>query len=87
MKSPDDIIFNYGDEPDGIYFVVSGGVGLFAPSLSRNSFKYVRSLTVGSYFGEIGVTLNISRTLTVNSRGHYSTLAFMRKDVIQECLR
>lgn len=41
MKSPDDILFNYGDESNGLYFVVSGGVGLFAPSLSRPGFKYI----------------------------------------------
>lgn len=32
MKHPEEVIFNYGDRADGLYFIVSGKVLLYGPS-------------------------------------------------------
>lgn len=42
---------------------------------------------MGCYFGEIGIAFNSTRTLAVNSRARYSTLAFMKKEILDEYVR
>lgn len=36
MKHPEEVIFNYGDSANGIYFIVSGKVLLYGPSIRKS---------------------------------------------------
>lgn len=79
MKHPEEVIFNYGDRSNGIYFVVSGKVVLYGPSTKERSFKNTGFLGVGEYFGEVGELLDTRRTLSVQGSTYYSTFAFVSK--------
>lgn len=81
------MIFDYNAESDGMYFIITGEVDLLTPSVAKKRLTFLRKLQVGSYFGEIGVLLNTTRSLRVlNSNVSYSTLAFAPSSAVERAL-
>ena len=61
------VIVREGDEPDDLFVMVSGTVGVSARGEGRED-RTIRELGPGDYFGEIGLLEKIPRTATVSAR-------------------
>jgi predicted MFS family arabinose efflux permease len=64
---PATVLIREGDEPDDLFVLVSGTVGVTAHGEGRED-REIRQLGPGDYFGEIGLLERIPRTATVTSR-------------------
>lgn len=81
------MVFDYNEPSTGMYFIVNGEVDLLTPSVAKKRLTFLKKLQAGSYFGEIGVLLNTSRTLRVmNSNLCYSTLGFAPSNAMEKAL-
>lgn len=75
---PEDVIINQGDTPDNLYFLARGEVLVFIYD-ENNEERYVNTLKIGSYFGEVGIIKECRRTSTVRSK-NYTTCAALSQN-------
>lgn len=82
--SDGEIIFNEGDEGDGMYFIESGRVMCSKTTHDQKSLD-VKELERGQYFGELALLTDKARALTARSVGA-TEVAFLDKDTFQRLL-
>lgn len=70
---PEDVIINQGDEPDSLFFLAKGELVVIIYD-ENNEERYVNTLKLGAYFGEVGIIRDWPRTATVKSK-NYTTCA------------
>jgi CRP-like cAMP-binding protein len=70
---PEDIIIKQGETPDNLYFLARGEVMVYIYD-ENDDERYVTSLKLGSYFGEVGIIKECRRTSTIKSK-NYTTCA------------
>lgn len=75
-----EMIINYGEYPNEIYFIKSGSVGLTMPEFPREVFMTIGE---GNYFGEIEVIYNMHRKFSVIAMNTVEVLALERKHFIR----
>jgi CRP-like cAMP-binding protein len=80
--SPQTIIYNRNDDPDFVYFMLSGRV---AYTLGPNNFQF-KSIVAGAYFGEIEILKDTQRFYTVISEDHCEFL-LMRANLLDEIMK
>lgn len=54
---PEDVIIKQGDKPDNLYFLARGEVMVYIYD-ENNVERYVDTLKLGAYFGEVGIIKN-----------------------------
>lgn len=69
---PEDVIINQGEQADSLYFLARGEVVIFIYD-ENNEERYVNTLKIGSYFGEVGIIKDCKRTATVKSKNYTTT--------------
>ena len=79
---PEDEVIRQGDASDHLYFLARGELTVFVTDKYKES-KYVKTLQIGSYFGEIGIIKNWRRTATVKSK-NYTTWATLKQNSYYE---
>lgn len=70
---PEDVIIKQGDKPDNLYFLAKGELVVLVYD-ENNEERYVNTLKLGAYFGEVGIIKNCCRTASVRSK-NYTTCA------------
>ncbi len=81
----EEIIFEEGSEPDGLFLVLEGEVA-FRKRLPNGAYYTVSSSQQGEFFGEIGVITRQTRALRAVSQGS-ATLARIPAESLEEYLR
>lgn len=66
---PEDIIIKQGDKADYLHFLARGEA-IISILDENNEERYVNTLKIGSYFGEIGIIKECPRTATVKSKNY-----------------
>ena len=54
---PEDEVIKQGDESEDLYFLARGELTVFVADEYRES-RYVKTLQIGAYFGEVGIIKN-----------------------------
>ncbi|KAK6948931.1 hypothetical protein Daesc_009003 [Daldinia eschscholtzii] len=80
IHSAHDHILTEGDEAKAMYWLVRGVVGV----TSRDGEAVYAELKPGSFFGEIGVLMNMPRTATIVARTKCLLLVLKKEDLHQE---
>lgn len=75
----EDLIFNIGDKPDNVYFIIQGEVKLLIPDKNTNKFSSL-ILHKGHLFGELGVLKNKPRAATALAHGNARILIINGED-------
>lgn len=83
IHSAHDVILTEGDEAKAMYWLVRGVVAV----TSRDGEAVYAELKPGSFFGEIGVLMDMPRTATIVARTKCLLLALKREDLQQEMPR
>jgi predicted MFS family arabinose efflux permease len=65
--APGAVLIREGDEPDDLFVLVAGTVGISARGEGRED-RAIRELGPGDYFGEIGLLERVPRTATVTAK-------------------
>ena len=78
LFKPEDPIVIQGQKADHIFFVAKGDCDVHVLTHRRRT-EYVRSLEVGSYFGEVGILFKGIRTASVRSQ-NYCIMAKISKE-------
>jgi hypothetical protein len=76
MTSPEEVLFEQGDQSTDLYFVAKGGAFIHLANTAKDPLINFRRIEPGEHFGEIGVVYKCPRTATAVSDG-YSTFAKM----------
>lgn len=69
---PEDIIIKQGELAEYLFFLARGEVEVFIQD-QNNKERYVNTLKLGSYFGEVGLIKDCPRTSTVKSKNYIMT--------------
>lgn len=77
VNSPLEMIFIEKDNPDGMYFITKGCIYV----IDHNSKSCVKILSIGSYFGEIGLFTGENRCASIQSVSFLETLFLHIKDL------
>ncbi|KAI0853444.1 RNI-like protein [Daldinia vernicosa] len=83
IHSAHDHILTEGDEAKAMYWLVRGVVGV----TSRDGEAVYAELKPGSFFGEIGVLMNMPRTATIVARSKCLLLVLKKEDLALELPR
>ena len=78
-----DVILNEGDEARAMFWLVRGVVAV----TSRDQEAIYAELKLGSFFGEIGVLMDMPRTATIVARTKCLLLVLKKEDLQQEMPR
>lgn len=76
---PEDVIIKQGDIADSIYFLARGEVVIFIIDENEEE-KYVNTLRMGAYFGEVGIIKECRRTASAESKNYTTTVKLMQRD-------
>jgi CRP-like cAMP-binding protein len=71
---PEDVIIKQGDKADNLYFLARGEIVIYIYD-ENNEERYVDTLKIGAYFGEVGIIKDCCRTATVKSKNYTTTAA------------
>ncbi|CAL1527667.1 unnamed protein product, partial [Lymnaea stagnalis] len=85
-----DIILRFGDQPDGIYFIISGLVKVEAflkteSGVASNNMQTLDFLSTGNVIGEISVLTQKPRTATLTCETSVKTLYLSTADLKEVC--
>ncbi|EKD18143.1 uncharacterized protein L3040_007679 [Drepanopeziza brunnea f. sp. 'multigermtubi'] len=80
VHSPHDIILTEGDEAKAMYWLVRGAVAV----TSRDGEATYAELRPGSFFGEIGILMDVPRTATILARTKCLLVVLKKEDLRQE---
>ncbi|KAI8624193.1 RNI-like protein [Xylariaceae sp. FL1651] len=80
VHSAHDLVLTEGDEAKAMYWLVRGVVAV----TSRDGEAIYAELKPGSFFGEIGVLMNMPRTATIIARTKCLLLVLKKEDLQQE---
>jgi len=69
-----DVIFNYGEESDKMFYILSGSV-----RIARDN-EIINVLKKGKYFGEISLLINTKRTATAIAAEEDTQLVSISQD-------
>ncbi|KAI9335337.1 cyclic nucleotide-binding-like protein [Obelidium mucronatum] len=69
-------IVKVGDESDAMYFILKGCVEVVGPSGCVNA-----EISNGSFFGEVGVLLNMKRTASIRAKEECNIFILNKKDL------
>ena len=79
------VVFRQGDPGDCLYFIRYGSVGVFV-NYGQKDEKQLAKLGQNDYFGEMGLLDHASRSATVVSLMHETTLCHISDDEFEEFL-
>lgn len=71
---PEDVIIKQGDKADNLYFLARGEVVVYIYDENEVE-RYVSTLKLGSYFGEVGIIKDCPRTSTCKSKNYITCAA------------
>ncbi|ORY50731.1 camp-binding domain-like protein [Rhizoclosmatium globosum] len=69
-------IINIGEESEAIYFLLKGSVEVIGPTGAINA-----EIASGSFFGEVGVLLNMKRTATIRAKEECNIFRLSKQDL------
>ena len=82
---PEDKIIRQGDRAESLFFLAQGECDVLV-SDEMNTDKYTATLKPSSYFGEVALIKNCTRTASVYSK-NYTTCAELKKEIFEKLLK
>lgn len=78
----DEIVFSHGDESDGLYIILAGGVEISTPKEGR-----INRLKAGELIGELGLLCHVLRTASAKAGGAGAILLHVRQAHLEELFK